>query len=63
MSECFKSSKDLPVIVQLEEYDCDSVHELKEMLLQMTVFHGDKRAHIGTVKDKLRRTLCRLLSS
>ena len=62
MSECFKSSKALPVIVQHKENDNESVHELKELLLQMTVFYDNERAHIGTVKDILRQILCMLLS-
>ena len=62
MSECFKSSNNLPVIVQHRENDCESVHELKELLLRMTAFHDNEREHIGTVKDTLSQILCRLFS-
>ena len=31
MSECFKLSKDPPVIVQQEENDCESVHEQRNV--------------------------------
>ena len=62
MSECFKRSNELPVIVEHKENDVESVHEIKELLVQMTKFHDEERVHIQTVKETLSRILCRLFS-
>ena len=62
MSECFKPSIVIPVIVHTEGNDSEYVCELKDLMLQMTSFHDNERVHIGTVKDTLQHILCKLSS-
>ena len=57
MSDCFKRSDALPCIVQHAENDSESVHELKDLLLQMTAFHDSERVHIEAVTETLGRIL------
>ena len=55
MSDCFKRSDALPIIVQHAETDSESVQEMKELLLHMTAFHDNERVHIEAVTETLGR--------
>ena len=57
MSECFKKSEPLPHIVEHSASDDDTIHDLKEIILQMTAFHDKDRIHIRAVKRKLKQIL------
>ena len=59
VSECYKRSETLPIIVEHEANDNTSIHDLKELILKMTAFHDHDRMHIGTVMQTLKHIMCK----